>query len=125
MINRVFKIEDLTSDNFKKSDNFFYISESYLVSIGFNYRSLQNNFSRYKTKKSSLFEFFKDIEKNEKWVRYSSIPLRLKNKYSLPKNDEILLLEYEKFNYMNANLKNLTHINFVLFKAWNTPYIWR
>jgi len=101
-----------------------YISSTFLKKRGINKKSLDNCFSKFNTGKSLNFQFIKDINSNEKWVLYSSIPFKKLSQLGLPTDTKLLenVVNHDEMKNQNSNL---SEISFILNNAWINPLFWK
>ncbi len=102
-----------------------HLSISFLIELGINKRTLENQISLAKKKKQFKFQVLK--VDNEKWILYESIPNRLLNKYKiyLEKHQiEEILLNDKKYVDDKEAFITFRKIRFILNNACTNPEYW-
>ncbi|WP_282087206.1 hypothetical protein [Aquimarina algiphila] len=119
---RAFILKDLSDLNFRIKNGDIQISDTYLKKLGFNKGTLGNRLSMFAMGKSEQYQFEKSSSSNVKWIQFSSIPIKILNRFSIPILEDVLKIELKKVKYSIKNSEDLTHIWSVLRIAWSGSY---
>lgn len=122
---RLFTPQYFDKRTFRVYQGKLYLSVSFLIELGINKRTLENQISLAKKKKQFKFQVLK-ID-NEKWILYESIPNRLLNKYKicLEKHEiEEILLHDKKYMDDKETFIIYKKIRFILSNACSNPEYW-